>query len=205
LLALGSERTEVANIFRVTFTWNGFTGAPGFTNMFYDDSTGTAQQAADITRAFLVGCLTQAPATLPTGCSVVGPTSVDTVEPATGTLINTTAITQPAQINGTATGNFASSTGACVTWLTAGIVAGHRVRGRTFLVPLAAAAFTSTGGLAPAYQTALSAAVTTLLAASPDLVVWRRPISQAAGGGGTNAVLAARVPSKSAVLTSRRD
>lgn len=195
----------MANIYRVTFTWNGFTGAPGYTNMFYDDSTGTAQQAADATRTFLVGCLTQAPATLPTGVNLTGPTSVDTVEPGTGTLVFTTPITQPAQINGTASGNFASSTGACITWLTAGIVNGHRVRGRTFLVPLAPTAFTSTGGLAAAYQTSLAAACTTLLAASPDLVVWRRPDSQAAGGGGTNIVLAARVPSKSAVLTSRRD
>ena len=130
-------------MYRVQFQWNGFTGAPGFTNMFYDDSTGTAQQAADITRTFLVGCLTAAPASLPSGCSLVGPTSVDTVEPGTGTLVFTTPVTQPAQINGTAAGNFASSTGACVTWLTAGIVNGHRVRGRTFLVPLAATAFTA--------------------------------------------------------------
>jgi hypothetical protein len=195
----------VANMYRVQFQWNGFTGAPGFTNMFYDDSTGTAQQAADITRTFLVGCLTQAPSPLPSGCSLVGPTSVDTVEPGTGTLVFTTPVTQPAQINGTAAGNFASSTGACVTWLTAGIVNGHRVRGRTFLVPLAATAFTATGGLSAAYQTSLATACTALLAASPDLVVWRRPISQAAGGGGVNLVLAARVPAKSAVLTSRRD
>lgn len=195
----------MANIYRVTFQWNGFNGAPGYTNLFYDDSTGTAQQAADISRTFLVGALTAAPAVLPTNVNLVGPTSVDTVEPATGTLVFTTPITQPAAITGTAAGNFSSSTGACVTWLTSGIVGGHRVRGRTFLVPLAPTAYTTTGGLTSTYQSSLASAAATLIAASPDLVCWRRPISQAAGGGGTNVVLAARVPQKTAVLTSRRD
>jgi hypothetical protein len=72
-------------------------------------------------------------------------------------------------------------------------------------VPLVAFAFDSTGTLSTTLLNNVATAVTALLAATPDLVVWRRPISQAAGGGGYNLVLVGKVTDKAAVLTSRRD
>lgn len=195
----------MANIYRVTFVWQGWSGAPGYTNMFFDDSTGTAQQAVDAVRAFLVTCTTLAPAVLPTGITISGPGTVDTLEPATGTLVNSTPVTPPAVISGTASGAYSAAAGACVSWLTSSIVNGHRVRGRTFIVPLASTAFDTSGTLASAYISNINTGIVALLAATPDLVVWRRPVSQAAGGGGVSPVLVGKVTDKSAVLTSRRD
>lgn len=195
----------MANIYRVVATWQGWSGAPGYTSMYYDDSTGTAQQAADVTRAFLFACAGTAQNILPAGVSIQFQSSVDTLEPGTGSLVNSTAVTKPADVLGTGSGNFSSASGACISWLTSAIVGGHRVRGRTFLVPLASGGYDNQGTLATAYLASLQTAITTLLAATPDLVVWRRPISQAAGGGGTNLVLVGKVTDKAAVLTTRRD
>lgn len=195
----------MANIYRVVLTWTGFTGAPGYTNMFFDDSTGTAQQAADAARAFMFASFSTASQFLPTGVKIASSSSVDTIEPATGSLVNSTSVTQPADVNGGGSTVYSSATGACVSWLTSAIVNGHRVRGRTFLVPISTTAFDSVGTLATTFITAVNTAVTALLAATPDLVVWRRPISQAAGGGGTNLVLVGKVTDKTAILTSRRD
>lgn len=193
------------NMYRVPFVWQGWSGAPGYTTLFFDDSTGTAQQAVDITRAFLNTCAGTSQVMLPTGITINGPSAVDTIEPGTGSLVNSTPVSQPAVIVGAGTGAYAAAAGACVSWLTSAIVNGHRVRGRTFLVPLSVSAFDTSGTLSSTLITAINSAVTTLLAASPELLVWRRPVSQAAGGGGTHPVLVGKVTDKAAVLTSRRD
>lgn len=195
----------MANIYRVTFTWSGFTGAPGYTNLFFDDSTGTAQAAVDLSRAFMIAACGSALNAVPSVVKIDGPTTVDTIKPATGSLVNSTTVTPGAQISPTGSGTFASASGACISWLTSAIVNGHRVRGRTFIVPGSTNMFGSNGSLAASYQSALAAAGAALIAGSPDLVVWRRPVSQAAGGGGVHTALVGKVSPKTAVLTSRRD
>jgi len=194
----------MALLWRVTARWTGGNIGTGFTNMFFTEGIGTAQQAADAARAFLFSATGAANANLPTGITISFSAGVDVLEPATGILIQTVPVTAPSSVTGSGSGAYAAPTGACVSWVTSGIVNGHRVKGRTFLVPMAQSAFQSDGTLATAAISAIDSAAQTLIAAAPEFVIYHRPSSLAAGDGSTHPVLAERTNDVAAVLRSRR-
>lgn len=193
----------MALMWRVTTRWAGGQIGNGFTNQFFTADLGTAQQAADAVRAFFVAA-TSAGANIPTGVTHTFPSSIDVLDPVNGQLITAVPVTPPLQLVGSGSGNYAAPSGSCVTWQTTGVVGGHRVNGRTFLVPLAQSAFQSDGTLSTVHLSDLATAATALIAASPELVVWHRPTSFAAGGGSAHPVVAAKITDKVAILTSRR-
>jgi len=175
----------------------------GFTNFFFSTGAGTAQLAADAMRAFLSSAYS-AGGKLPNGCLITFPTVVDTIEATNGQLTSNTPITAPVQITGSDTGPYAAVAGACVTWRTGDFVGGKRVRGRTFLVPMGALGFQNNGTLDDPTVSGISTAASTLVAATPEFVIWRRPSSSAAADGSTHLVAAATISDKAAYLTSRR-
>lgn len=193
----------MALMWRVTARWTGGQIGTGFTNLFFNDGISTPQAAADACRKLLSDALNIG-ASLPTGVTISFPSAVDVIEPTTGVLVVSTSITAPATITGTATTDYASVAGCCINWVTSGIVAGHRVGGRTFLVPLASAAFDNDGTMDTSFLANLATATATFIAAAPEFVVWHRPASVAAGGGSTHVVLAAKVNDRPSILTSRR-
>jgi hypothetical protein len=194
----------MVNIWRVTATWGGGKIGTGYTNLFFTGGIGTVQQAADSARAFLQTAYSSAAGFLPSGISISFASGVDEVDPANGELVTTLPITAPITITGGDTGVYAAVAGACVTWLTQGVITGKRVRGRTFLVPMGAGGLQNDGTLSTAGQTAIQNAANTLIAAAPEFCIWRRPTSKAANNGSSHAVLAFRVQDKTAFLTSRR-
>ena len=118
--------------------------------------------------------------------------------------MTTLPVTAPLPVTGVDTGVYAAVAGACVTWLTQGVLAGKRVRGRTFLVPMGAGGLQNDGTLSTAEVSAINTAASNLIAAAPEFTIWRRPTSKAAADGSSHPVLAFRVQDKTAFLTSRR-
>jgi len=194
--------------------WTGFNGAPGYSVMHFRDFTagdgaggadtqplaqGAAQRVYDF--FFAIRSLLPAPVRLD-----VEP-DVDVLEDTTGELLNSFGITPPAVISGTVAGTYSAASGAVVNWRTGGIRAGRKIRGRTFIVPIAASQYDAAGQLATASRTTLTTAAAALAAqtGSPDLGVWARPTAAGASDGKWSVVTGSNVPSIAAILRSRRD
>ena len=109
-----------------------------------------------------------------------------------------------------ATVNWAAPAGACITWSTAGIRTvtskPRRVRGRTFLVPLAQNAYETDGTLAAAFLTATNQAANNLRSntTGAPLLVYARPSETPAVVGQVYSVTGHRLSDRVAVLRSRR-
>lgn len=191
-------------MWRVTERWSGGQIGSGFTNLHFTEGIGTAQQAADAVKQFFDDVYLSSGGNLPTGVTLQSPSSVDIVDPVSGTLINSIPVTGAKTLSGAASGTYAAPAGACITWTTSGVVDGHRVAGRTFLVPLASTKYQADGTIDDPYRTTLLTAAAALVAAAPELTIWHRPESKALGGGSMHPVLALRLSDKVAILRSRR-
>lgn len=193
----------MAQIWRVTATWSGGKIGTGFTNFFFSTGASTAQLAADAMRTFF-SAVYSAGGRLPAGVTISWPAVVDTLEATNGQLTSTTPITPPVALNGSDTGPYAAVAGACATWRTGDFVNGHRVRGRTFLVPMGSLGMQNDGTIDNGVVTSIGTAGAALIAAAPEFVIWRRPSSAAAADGSTHLAAAITVSDQAAFLSSRR-
>jgi hypothetical protein len=189
---------------QITFRWNGFTGAPGYTRMKFLGAltVADANTAAANMRTWLLASLgTFAPAGSSISCdSTVGVYGDDGVQTGEITL---TAV--PSSISPTGAGAYAGGAGAVVNWVTGAFHLGRKVRGRSFLVPLTQTAFQSDGTLSSAYQVSLQNASTAFATSSPTPIIFsKKPFG---GGFATSlaVVTGATVPDRTAILRSRRD
>lgn len=121
----------------------------------------------------------------------------------TGILTGTWTQGTSSSVTGGGSGAYAGGVGACVAWDTSGIHAGRKVRGRTFIVPLAANTYDADGTLASGTRTTLNTAAATLLAAtSASFYIWTRPRTGLAGA--VHAVTSGNVADHVSWLRSRR-
>lgn len=141
---------------------------------------------------------------LPTGVTISVAGTGDVYDDATGTLTGSWSASGAGSFSGEAAFNPAAGVGACVTWNTGLIVNGRRLRGRTFLVPLATVAYDADGTLTTTTLTALQSFATALLASGP-LGIWHRPTTPTSSDGSASGVTSFRLRDKVAILTSRRD
>lgn len=192
-------------IMRYKLAWSLPSGGPGVTTLFAMPDT-SEQVFADAARAFISDALQVATAhdALPTGCSIQGEAIVDNLEVTDGTLTSAVPVTAPAVIAGNATGSYSAPSGAVITWLTGLVHQGRRVRGRTFLVPIANQQLDTNGTLGSAFLTNLRTAAATYIAGAVNPAIWARP-DPGTTNGAAFSVAAASVADKVAVLTSRRD
>jgi hypothetical protein len=140
---------------------------------------------------------------MPNDVIVSSPNTGDVINEETGELTGTWTSGSVVGFTGTDTGTWVAGVGARINWLTAGIVAGRRVQGRTFVVPLGSGAF-GTGGL-PLTTTIdyLGAWATNLLDEVPgNLQIWSRPSGARAGSKHT--ITSAFIPVEGTMLRSRR-
>lgn len=191
-------------LWKVVAKWAGGAIGSGFTNFYFFDTTSSAQAAADSCRVFLAAAYGSSQVNLPTGVNISFTAGVDVIDTVTGQLTGTVPVTAPVTISGSGTGPYAAPAGACVTWLTNGVFNGHRLRGRTFLVPMAGSAYDTDGTLSTTAMNSINTAAASFIAAAPDFVIWHRPTPGGGGGGGATVVSASRVADLAAVLTSRR-
>lgn len=187
---------------RVRVSWTNFPGAPGLSTFYL------AAGITDVTaiRAFFSGLV----ARFPTGLTWQTPNTGDIVDVGTGKITGTWSGTGGGNTVGTATAApYSGSSGAMVRWLTNGVVNGHRLAGRTYLVPLAGASYDNDGSIGSAAQTAIQGAGTTLIAAyGANMVVFHKPRNASGGDlgspGNVSSVVSALVPDLAVVLRSRR-
>jgi hypothetical protein len=186
------------NLARHRTTWLGFPGAPGVTTLFWDAATSGPNLTA--WNSFLTAIAGR----IPTDVTLQSQNTGDVIDDITGAIIGVWTGATQASVPGSGVGAYAAPAGVHINWRTAGIVRGHRVRGRTFLVPILASAYDSDGSLSSSALTTFRTALATFqAAAAPALLVWHRPVGGA--GGDSFPVTSADMPDKAAILKSRRD
>jgi hypothetical protein len=201
-------------MYKATMVWNGFPGAPGYTNLYAITTDPLLAGAAD----FLAGIATWRTTVRnllasTTTLSILG--TVETINDEDGTLEDVlTVASPPADVAGAQSGGTTGVTGVVVNWLTAGAVFGRRRQGRSFLVPIAVASIDPDGTVSAANLTAQRAAAATYVAGGGgDYVpcVWVRPKYTTADppvlvhAGQAVPITGSRIPDLAAVLRSRRD
>jgi hypothetical protein len=141
-------------------------------------------------------------------------TDVRLIDDATGDLVDVFTVSGIANSVAAATAEHSAPTGGCIDWLTGTVHGSRRLQGRTFVVPLANLAFTAAGIIGSSTVLSLATAAESMRThAGPAFGVWGRP--RAAKPAATPPVTAraglwgpatsSRVPTKAAILTSRRD
>lgn len=209
----------MANILRVKAKWTGFSGAPGYSNFYFRDfSAGEptdtdADAAADRVETFFNAI----PAYLTNATRITLQSDADVINELDGKIVSVLNAGARTAIAGTGgVGGYSAASGAVITWRTNGVVVGRRVRGRTFLVPLAAPAYAADGTITSGLVNTLTTAGQALISAAgtPDLGVWARPTEQHINARGETVpartgiwyvASSVTVPSKVSVLRSRRD
>lgn len=179
--------------------WTGFPGAPGVTSIYADTEEPEAVGVAfdDFLRAV-------ATTSIPDIVTITLRSEYEVLDEATGTLESVGTFGGVTPINCAGTGGYSAASGMVLSWTTGGLVAGHRVRGRTFVVPLSAGAYEENGTLKDVtLATHRSQLATFMTAAGGHQVIWSRP--RAGLAGSAHAVTAGTIRDKVAVLRSRRD
>lgn len=129
--------------------------------------------------------------------------SGDTLDESTGLLTGTWEFGTPDGFVGGGSSSYPSGVGAVITWNTAGIVRGRRVKGRTFVVPLDGSSYDASGTIASfTLDTLRTAAAALITDCAGAFVVWSRPVNGV--GGSAHPVTSATVADKVATLRSRR-
>lgn len=199
----------MANVSAVTAVWQGFSGAPGYSKFHFSELTtpAAAQTAVNAVRKFFGDIGSH----LMTTWSIQVQSVVQNSDIATGDLVaEVTAPTPPTPVTGTIanTNVFTGGSGYVIDWITGQFWNGHKVRGRTFVVP-AIGVYSPDGTISTAAQTTAQTAATNLIGtAGINLGVYARkfddskPPQQMAGALFTvNGVL---VPDRAAQLRTRR-
>lgn len=198
----------MTTLYRTRVQWTGFPGGPGISTFYGQIDSGLT---ADLHTMFaaLAGYL-------PTDVDVQVENAGDAIEDTNGDLTGAWSTDSVLTIAGTNGDGYSAPVGAELVWLTSTILDGHRVKGRTFLVPIGSTSFGTDGALNATDQAAILAIAETFIAATVgNLVVWHRPrVAKAATAyhpavtarsGGHAPVLGTEVPNKAVVLRSRRD
>lgn len=179
--------------------WSTAGGGTGYTVLHFT-TAGTdeaAQGIADDVRVFAAGIA----AGIPDETSLELDTEVLDLTEA-GDLIAVHAVDGGPAIPGVYTGAYSRAQGLRLDWGTGNIVSGRRLRGRTYVVPIASNSFTSDGLLSAGAIDAFKAIGQGLIDASSvnrPLRVWSRTHAT------SWAVETVDVPAKGAILRGRRD
>lgn len=200
----------MAGMVKVTAKWQGFNGAPGYSNFFFRDFTESgepvqadADGAVSRVNAFF-GAIADR---LPPNVNVTVQPEIQVIESTNGELKTAFTVATPTAIPGTAVETrFSGPAGVVITWRTATVVRGRRVRGRTFIVPVASSCYQNDGTIEPTSHADFATAAAALATGTgaPDLGVWSRPSVKGASDGVWAPVTNATVPDMAAVLRSRR-
>lgn len=189
---------------RVVLEWaGGPVKGRAVTVLHYSASDNAAPPVAAIRTAFAA-----ASALFPNQVTISFPASGDKIIDTNGNLDGIWTASASSPVTGTGGTTSAAGVGACIAWLTGGIVSGvkgpRKLRGRTFLVPFATSNFDTNGTLQDGAVGVADALAGAIMQAGP-LAIWHRPTSAAAANGNSYGVIGHRVNDKVAYLSSRRD
>lgn len=203
----------MVNIDRVRVSWTGFPGAPGVSTFYFT--------AAPPHLTALQNVYGNCANLFPADVTIRVEGSGDTIDPLTGLIVGQWTGTAPAVVTGTYTGGYSAASGGLIRWNTGTVLSGRRLRGRTFLVPLAGIAYQNDGTISDSQLGIIQGAANGLVAAATGVfVVHNRPRAASPAwtdvhgrlhpavtsrAGGFSAVTSALAIDKSVVLRSRRD
>jgi hypothetical protein len=194
-------------MWRLRVVWSGNAVVGPTLSTFYAQDTSPGFPAA--VRSLMASLSTF----IPTGTQIVVPNNGDVINPATGALTGAwTDGAAPAAVTCSGTGVYAKGVGAQIRWRTSSIVAGRRVQGSLFVVPLISAMFDSDGTLTATNQQSIATAANSYVTAAPYAVVWSRPSAgnpsatppSPARAGSTCLIVGSSVPDRPSWLLSRR-
>lgn len=184
--------------------WEGPVGGPGVT-VFHGrpSNSGFDQEASEDLAARAHAFFDDIKALIPAGYTLSFPGEAIELNTTTGVLEDVYTFTPPADVTCAGSGDWAAPAGCRVEWRTAAIVNGRRLRGRTYIVPIAAGAFDTEGTIDSGTVTLLTTAAEDFIDdsvfANVDIAVWSR----------THGILAdvvnVFVPDEASILRSRRD
>lgn len=192
------------DMLRITARWTGFTGAPGYSNFFFAAGGGFISDANQVASRVRSAFFT-IPDLLAPGARITLEQEAAVVDSDTGMITGYEDIGDVDPVTSISTGSYSGPTGAVVNWRTNDLRNGRRIRGRTFLVPLANNAYDNQGSLTSQALGKLQDFGDTLVGGDLDseFGVWSRPVN---GSGGVFATATSfQVPDLAAVLRSRRD
>jgi hypothetical protein len=200
----------MGRVIRIKVNWTGFIGSPGYTNLHFEptvEGDPITQTLVDAAVSKVQTWLSAMRPALPTVVTTVVDGQVAEIDEQTGNIEAFWTATPAAAAPGTATGNYSSGVGLCINWSTAGVRNNRRVRGRTFVVPLASSAFSADGSFNDTNLAAWRGLATTLAADSNGvrLVVMARTPGAIIPDGGAYDVTTASINDRPAFLSSRRD
>lgn len=195
-------------------TWSGAAIGAGVTTLSVGTGSSWTASQVDSARSSLSTFFSGIQGYLPDDVTIQIPATQQLVDELDGQIAGElTGTTSIASRVGTAAGEFANGVGASIQWNTDLFVAGRRVRGRTFLVPLTLGIFDVDGTLDTAFISALNTAATglrtNLSSVNGGLQVWSRPRaateSLPARAGSLHPVVSSTVADKASWLRTRRD
>jgi hypothetical protein len=141
----------------------------------------------------------------PNDVQILFPSGGDTLNAETGAVTGVWSMTAASPVNGTATGSWASGVGGRLVWNTAGVTRRRRVKGSTYLVPMAANQYSDFGTIAATTVESMQTVATTLAAADgASMRVWSRPQSTTSGDGHAWPVLSGTAKATVTWLRTRR-
>lgn len=199
----------MATILRVRTDWSGGAVAGSLSTHYFGPNASAAtaadaQAVVDLVRNFW----TALNPGIQAGIVWTTESVVDQLDDVGGLLLGSFATVARTGTGSTAGDPLPYQTQGLVRWNTATVADGHRLRGHTF-IPAPLESENGAGAPAVAYVTRLGTAAAAMLAAAPyQLVVWHRPIHDAAGAlvrPGSNGIVTGGAGQGSwAVLRSRR-
>lgn len=191
---------------RIRATITGWTGAPGVITLYTLTSLPEDATSAQLCCDRLGDSLTAGNGLYAQGVTFTSDSFVDTIDPATGAITASNAVTPWTVVSSSTAGKAPPAVQGCITWKTNDVVAGRRVAGRTFIGPVAIDQLdldgTPTAG-ALAKLEAIGSAWQDNGTTDVYAAVWHRPVSGA--GGSDHEITAHNIRDKWAVLRSRRD
>jgi hypothetical protein len=186
----------MATINRLKVQWNGSGVTGQGLSVLYFRSAATS--VAPVT-SFFSSIANKVPAEV----SWTIPGEGDVLDEATGTILSGWALPGGGQVQAAGTDTrYSAGVGARAVFGTADVVAGRRVKGSMFLVPLEGYCYANDGTLDATNASQIQTALNTLQA-TDLLVVWSRPV---AGGrsGSLHTITSMTLPDKVSWLRSRR-
>lgn len=187
----------MANLVRARVVWYGAGVVGGGLSTFYFTEGGTGFSTA-------LGLLFDSMNPyLPSNVSVAIPNSGDLIDISTGQITGGWTDGSEVGVAGSGGLDFALGVGCRIRWNTAGIAGGRRVRGSTFVVPLAIDAYEGTGAITSTVTSAISTGVGNFLGHSgSEPVIWHRP--KTGVGGSAHPITSGSVPDAVSWLRTRR-
>jgi len=195
---------------RIKVVTQGWVGGPGLSQLHFVPTTGVVLVVGDCNAAAaaVTAFYANLVAYYPSGWTAQVQPVVQIFEASTGALLREQAITPVSVVSGSGSGSWGpTATGAVAVWHTSAVINGRLLKGRTFLNPLIASSYNSSGRLSGTVQTGIQSSGAVLAALStPIMAVWHRPFpNAAAANGAVGHMSGCTVPDAESMLRSRRD